>query len=355
MTKNLARSIDFWIQSGRRLHIATITSIACVLFTPSTSAHHAPSEFDFKKVIEIEGTLTEVRWQNPHIRILVRTGSDAAGKPIIIDVEGGALSIMRRTNATPTGLHIGDQVKVAGFLSRQSPTRMWGQNLLQADGKELLFEPGLFPRWAKAPLGSESKWFDKRDLERSNAGIFRVWSSHLQEFFLAREEPLPLNDAGGKKLAEWDPLTDSITDGCNPIGMPAIMDQPYPLEFVQQGDTILLRMELYDAVRTIHMNASVRAASLPKHLFGRSTGRWEGRTLVVATDGILWSHIDHIGTPLSPSASIVERFTPADDGSKLEYSMVINDPELLTKPLVQAKTFIARPGETIKPYECKMD
>jgi hypothetical protein len=345
-------SITRHIDEDRKRPIS-ILGFACALFSLAAAAHHAPSEFDFKKIVEIEGTLAEVRWQNPHIRILVRTGIDASGKPIVVDVEGGALSIMRRTNATPEGLHVGDTVRVAGFPSRRSATRMWGQNLLQANGKEMLFEPGLFPRWAKAPLGSESKWFDKRDVEKSSAGIFRVWSSHLHEFFLAREKPVPLNEAANKKLAAWDPLTDSVSHGCEPVGMPTIMDQPYPLEFVKQQDTILLRMELYDAVRTIHMREDVALSELPKHLFGRSIGRWEGDTLVVKTDGILWSYLEHNGTPLGAATSIVERFTPAPDGTRLQYDMIVTDDEYLTEPLVQKKTFFARPDETVKPYECK--
>ena len=31
------------------------------------------------------------------------------------------------------------------------------------------------------------------------------------------------------------------------------MGQPFPIEFVDRGDTILLRLEEYDAVRTIYL------------------------------------------------------------------------------------------------------
>jgi len=44
--------------------------------------------------------------------------------------------------------------------------------------------------------------------------------------------------------------------------MPTIMEQPYPIEFVNKGDAILLRLEEYDSVRTISMGASISNQAL---------------------------------------------------------------------------------------------
>jgi hypothetical protein len=330
-----------------------LLAAAVTLTWKAASAHHAPTEYDMK-IVEIEGTLTEVRWQNPHVRIFVRV-TDPNGVSRIVEVEGGALSVMRRTNATAAGLRVGDRVKVAGAPSRRSDTRMLGSSLLQADGTELLFQPGQPARWKKGTLGSITNWFDRNDLEPSRSGIFRVWSSRLSDFLDPVQPPIPFTEAARKRIKAWDWLHDSATHGCDPIGMPSIMDAPYPMEFVRKDDTILLRLEIYDATRTIHMNERVTAEQLPKHLFGRSLGHWEDRTLVVATDGILWPYFDHLGAPLSSQASIVERFTPSADGSLLDYRMVITDPEFLSKPLELQKTLMARRNESVKPYECKAD
>jgi len=111
------------------------------------------------------------------------------------------------------------------------------------------------------------------------------------------------------------------------------MEQPYPLEFVKKGDTILLRLEEYDTVRTIVMTPDAKFAALPKTLLGRSKGRWEGETLVVTTDRIDWAYIDPSGIPQGGSSSIVERFTPTPDGTRLSYTMTITDPATFTAPL----------------------
>jgi hypothetical protein len=330
---------------------AAIAICAAALCTDVASAHHAPTEYDFQKVIEIDGTLSEVSWRNPHVRILLRIGTHADGKPMIVDVEGSALSVMRRTNATPEGLHLGDRVRVAGHPSRRGAERLFGLNLLQADGRELLLAPGLDPRWAKAPLGSVTNWFDRKELESTKAGIFRVWSSVFDEFLVWNPETLPLTAAARSKVAAWDLVNDSVTKGCAPVGMPAIMDNPYPLEFVRKGNVILLRMEIYDAVRTIHIGTVEREA-LQRNPFGRSIGHWEGDTLVVATDGITWSYFDHLGTPLSPATHIVERFSPTADGSRLQYKMIVNDPVNLKQPMELTRSWMARANESVKPYEC---
>lgn len=352
-TKQSPRSRRTGTAIARRAHRAfALASVLAALALPA-AAHHAPTEYDFQKIIEIEGTLAEIRWQNPHVRLLIRSDVDGSGKPILVDIEGAALSVMRRTNATPAGLRVGDTVRVAGHPSRRGPARMYGKNLLQADGTEMLFEPGLPPRWRKSALGSATNWFDERDLEKSSAGIFRVWSSRFDEFFVYDQNPLPLTQSAREQAAAWDFVNQQVARGCEPVGMPSIMDAPYPIEFVQQEKKILLRMEIYDAVRTIHMGGDISAASLPKHPFGRSIGRWENGTLVVTTDGIEWPYIDYAGTPMSPAAVIVERFTPSADGSQLEHILTLTDPENLTRPVRMKQTWIARPNETVKPYDCK--
>lgn len=239
-----------------------------------------------------------------------------------------------------------------GIQSKRTPNGMLARNLLQGDGTELVFIPGLRPRWRSVAAGQVTTWFDPGTAEKASAGIFRVWSTKLDDPFVPWLRSYPLTEAAKKKLASWDPLHDTVARDCEPEGMPTIMESPFPMEFVQQSDTIVLRMEQYDTVRTIHMSDKIERRSLPRHRLGHSTGRWEGSTLVVTTDGILWSYIDPRGTPLSPAASLVERFTPTADGTRLQYSVVITDPQFLTAPVELKRSWVARPTESVKLYNC---
>jgi hypothetical protein len=330
----------------------TFLVLAMIASTAAVWAHHSGAEYDARRTLEIEGTLLEVKWQNPHIRISVRSAGDAQNEPMTWDIEGSSLSVMRRTNATPERFKVGGKVRVAGWPSRIAPNRMMALNLLQADGTELVFLPGGRPRWANAALGSTSTWFDAGTSDAASSGVFRVWSTKLDVPGQLWLRSYPLTDAAKKVLASWDPIRDTVARDCEPKGMPTIMEQPYPLEFVRLRDSIELRMEEYDTVRIIHMSDKVVRSSLPEHRLGRSTGRWEGTTLVVTTDGITWPYIDPRGTPLSSAATLVERFTPTADGTRLQYSMVITDPNFLTGPVELKRSWVARPNESVKPYEC---
>ena len=315
-------------------------------------AHHSIAEYDQSKSVEIEGTLVEVKWQNPHIHLRVRAASPTGGDPVVWEIECSSLSVMRRTNATADGLEPGDKVRVAGDPSRRAPNRLFALNVLKADGTEIVLYPGGQPRWAKVAVGTKSTWLDPGTAENAGAGLFRVWSTKLDVPESLWPETYPLTDAAKKIMASWDPIRDSVSPGCKPKGMPTIMEQPYPIEFVRLKDTILLRMEEYDTVRTIYMTDKVAPSSLPTHRLGRSMGRWDGNTLVVKTDGIAWPYLDPNGTPLSPAATLLERFTPAADGTRLEYSVLVTDPKFLARPLELKRSWVARPNESVKPYNC---
>ena len=63
--------------------------------------------------------------------------------------------------------------------------------------------------------------------------------------------------------------------------MPTIMEQPYPLEFEDQGDRIEVRMEEYDTLRAIHMDAAGVAgkrAAAPSLTGTRSVGGTAARS-----------------------------------------------------------------------------
>ena len=332
--------------------VSLIVLIAwCLIGSVAVGAHHSGSEYA-QTTVEIEGTLQEVAWQNPHVHFFVRA-KDANGNLVTWDIESNSLSILRRTDATPDNLKVGDTVKVAGAPSRRAPNRMWASNILAANGREIVLGPGITPRWTKTDaIGAKSTWFEGGTAANKTAGIFRVWSTKFGEPGGLWRRDYPLTDAAKRARASFNPLTDSVAPGCRPKGMPTIMEQPYPMEFVKKGDTILLRMEEYDTVRTIVMAPDAKFEALPKTLLGRSKGTWDGDTLVVTTNRIDWRYFDPSGIPQGPSSSIVERFTPTSDGTRLSYTMTITDPATFTSPLELKRTWVWRPGETVKPYNC---
>jgi hypothetical protein len=109
-------------------------------------------------------------------------------------------------------------------------------------------------------------------------------------------------------------------------------------------------MEEYDTVRRIAMSGS-GARETPR--LGRSTGRWEGETLVVETTDVDYGFFNASGIPLGPDASFEERFALNDNGSRLEYTMIVTAPATFTAPVTLTKAWEWRPGEQVRPYRCQ--
>ncbi len=162
---------------------------------------------------------------------------------------------------------------------------------------------------------------------------------------------MPLIPAETNALEAWDPVPDNVARECVPKGMPTIMEQPYGMAFEDRGSTILLRIEEYDTVRTIHLTDGAPAPA-SKSLLGHSVGHWEGRVLVVTTTGISWPYISPAGLPQGPKSQLVERFTPSADGKRLEYAVTVTDPDTFTAPVVLKRAWVWNPAETVQSYSC---
>ncbi len=49
---------------------------------------------------------------------------------------------------------------------------------------------------------------------------------------------------------------------------------------------------------------------------------------------------------------IVERFTPTEDGSRLDYTMIVTDAATFNEPVRLTKYWLALAGIEVQPYEC---
>src|SRR5215510_9068897 len=112
----------------KRILFLIVLVASCLVRPVGVRAHHSGSEYA-QTTVEIEGTLQEVAWQNPHVHFFVRA-KDEKGNLVTWDIEANSLSILRRTDATPENLKVGDTVKVAGAPSRRAPNRLWASNIL---------------------------------------------------------------------------------------------------------------------------------------------------------------------------------------------------------------------------------
>ena len=129
-------------------------------------------------------------------------------------------------------------------------------------------------------------------------------------------------------------------DPCVPQGMPSIMQNPLPVEFIDNGDKINLRLTSFGVLRTIHMDGESSRDSIPVSNLGYSVGRRRGDTLEVRTTRVGWPYYDDIGTPQTESVEIMERFSLADGKSRLMYSQTVTDPQSYLEPLTTSWNWV---------------
>lgn len=88
-----------------------MTAIAFIAATSAPlGAHHSAAMFDDGKVVELNGTIKEVQWTNPHIWIQVVV--DNNGLKTEWSVEGGSPNTLSRNGWKATTFKSGDPVVV---------------------------------------------------------------------------------------------------------------------------------------------------------------------------------------------------------------------------------------------------
>lgn len=323
-------------------------------------AHHSVSSwFDTTTLIEIEGVVTDFRWQNPHVVFTLRVPGE--GTETSWEIETLSISGISRWGITRELFRVGDRLRVAGNPARRGERNIFVRNILLPGGREIVL--GGNARWSDDTLrGGELLQAREGDGSRPDLGLFRTWSSGAVGGVLFPEavranfdfSVYPLTAAARAALDAFDIERDDPTKNCTPKGMPTIMEQPYPMEIVDRGATIELLIEEYDARRVVHMSgpAVAAGASAPAAPLGYSVGRWEGGTLVVTTTKSSWGHFDSVGIPLSGDAVFVERFTPSADGARLDYVLRVTDAATFTAPVEVKKSWIWRPEVTRGTFEC---
>lgn len=307
-------------------------------------AHHSHAEFD-DETRQIEGELVAVTWRNPHPAMTVRVTANGREQLWQIQVLGN-VNGLNRDGVTGERFVVGEQVRITGHVSSRREAVLLATHARLADGTQTVLGPDE-SSGAAIYLGSTARTYAPEPGGPRN--LFRVWTVAER----VRTADLPLRAAARAAKEAWDPLLDDPQRGCRPLGMPGAMMSPHPIAFEVRREDIALRLEEWDAVRVIHMVADSDAASRPATPLGYSTGRWDGRTLLVTTTAIDYPYMDEHGTPQSGAVKVVERFTLSADGQSLDWAATVTDPETFTEPFVAFTTrWVWVPGETLQPYDC---
>ncbi len=275
---------------------ALVGLVAVASSTVALGHHAAQVTFHTDQIIEVEGEITRLLWRNPHLRFTINA-RDPLGGTALWNVESIPVTRLARVGVSAELVAVGQTVTVAGFPSRRSANAVYAINMLLPDGREVLLDTPV-ARWTNNTVGTGRDETPGTPSSDPSLGLFRVWSTDGVPLPLSSNASYQLTEEARVAQAQWDPLSpDNPFLECTAKGMPLIMSQPNPMEFVDQGDQILLRLEEYDTVRVISMRSEPSDQSIQATPLGHSVGDWEGRTLVVRTDRISWRYFSQNGLP----------------------------------------------------------
>ena len=158
-------------------------------------------------------------------------------------------------------------------------------------------------------------------------------------------------DYNAKNMVAYDP------EGfCLPPGGPRMFGTPYPAEFLQQKDRIVVIFEGGAHVwREIFMDGRPLPdrESLNPTYFGYSVGHWQGDTLVIETTGFNEkSWLSFSGQMHTDEMSTVEHISRPNRDT-LHYEATITDPGAYTAPWTVAWDIPWNEGAELAEYICQ--
>jgi hypothetical protein len=179
---------------------------------------------------------------------------------------------------------------------------------------------------------------------------------------MMQQQPLPFTPEWAAKIKSLKahPPQDNPQANCVPNGMPDIMAQPYPYEFLVTPGQVTIIGEAYRMIRNIYTDGRPLPKDPDPTFWGTAVGHWEGNTLVAETVGILpqtdiipGSGIEH-RFPHSGKMKIIERFRLLDPDT-MSIQTTIIDPVVLTKPYTSTQILKRHRDWTLDEYICEQN
>ncbi len=116
-------------------------AVVLLLVSVPIFAHHGAASYDISKMMTLKGTVTSIRWVNPHAEIDMEV-NETAGKTQKYIVESVSPLGLTRNGWTKDSLKPGDQITVTGNLSKNGTHILRLKKIVFPTGKELTIQSG---------------------------------------------------------------------------------------------------------------------------------------------------------------------------------------------------------------------
>lgn len=324
-------------------------------------AHHGVNgQFDLSQTIVVSGTVTNVRFVNPHSYVYFDVTNDA-GEVEAWRCELRSGSLLRRKGWSTDMFAEGATVRIFGSPAREEPTTCYAETITFGDG-DILYRYG--------GVADDGSFINDPDAIAAAANAEEQASMDMPDLSGEWGEPVasgPPAPYAGRGPA-YDVTQAAIDVGgnwtsadnprfqCQPTNI--ILDYRFDQmvnKIEQTEDTISLTYGFMDLERTIHLNGEF-PESIEPSLAGYSVGTWNDDKLEVTTKGFAEGFLQVIGgrsdssIPNSAEMVITETFY-IDDAGELVREYTITDPVYLATPYSHLDKSVRQDGQYF-PFGC---
>jgi hypothetical protein len=303
-------------------------------------AHHGFGRFDPTTEIQIEGTLTDLEFVNPHSYVYFETvASDGTVREMGCEMR--AATVLRRSGWSAELFIEGAHIVVNGNPHRDDPSSCYVETLAIGEAPTLeryqqLNEddsvnrperalrlsdgtPNIFGDWAQEQyLMAQPKAVGARGVLVPKSMVESIESGEIDSGQAPGAgwgaRPVTLTAAGeaAAEVLRNEPPEENPRVTCQITSI--LFDWVFdgPINRISQGESSITIEYGRDLVRTIVMNMNNHPATIALSKNGHSIGRWEDDTLVVDTVGFLPGRLAG-NVPHSDQLHVTERFTLQSD------------------------------------------
>jgi hypothetical protein len=322
-------------------HSPSLTAglVALAFALPRFAHHGVAPHYDTSKLVTLEGVVSRFEFINPHAFVYIEV-ADVAGKKQVWSCEMASRSVLSRNGLTAESFKLGEPITIDGVAARHNPTGCALRVAHFADGRTLestaLFAPTIAP---------------DADAAADPTSIVGVWT--MKRFAVSTYEG-QLTAAGEKARAAFDPLEDDPAIYCDPASPVRFwVNVNEPFEIKRGGDTVLVDHRFMDSRRVVHLDEQLPGPDVARSTMGYSTGRFEGKTLVVTTTHFVAATLEpRFGVLHTQDLKLTERLAVNPATGDLEITWVIDDPAYFKEPVTQTERFVRSPRDP-EPYACK--
>lgn len=354
------------MKSGVPVSIAALALGALLPHTASHAHHGVSGQFDLSQQIQKSGTVTRVRFVNPHSFVYFDVVADD-GEVENWRCELRSGSLLKRKGWTTDMFSKGTQITIDGSPAHSEPRTCYTETVTFDDGRALVRygevgDDGSFinPEPDDQPAASSESTTVVASVEESGRIDFSGnWSEPVAVGPpLAYAGPAPDYVLTEAAIAAQDDFVpdDNPRFHCQPTNI--ILDYRFDQmvnAFEQTESELRIRYGFMDVLRTIHFDGEF-PESIEPSVIGYSVGRWDDGKLHVETRGFAPGFLEAIGGRSTRSVvhgdqMVIEETFYIDELGELVQEYTITDPVYLAQPHTHLSRLVRTDDEFV-PYEC---